>query len=632
MIRVLPKSGFRGSSCHIKQKVLFRTWCIAVGIGLGLSAATSGAAQSQTDAKQEQPAALLNWEFAAPEISEDLRGRLLQASALNTTRRQPSPGAQDILAAALADYRSFVQVLYDAGYFGPSVTIRLNGREAATINPLTLPERFSNIDVQIKSGAQFTFGQARLAPLPEAGADQIPEGFRTGAPATTGILRDAAAAGVTVWRKAGHAKAAVSNQRITAQHRAATLNADIQLQPGPLLTFGELRIAGKSDVRPDAIKRIAGLPSGAQFHPADLAASAERLRRSGAFSAVVLREAETIGPSQTLNITADVEDLPKRRLTFGAELNSSDGIELSTSWMHRNLFGGAERLRIEALVGGIGGASDLDGRLSLRLDRPATFGPDDNLFYLAEFERLDEEHYSATQGVLSVGVRRIYSDELIGEASVGFANVLANDAFGRRRFQFALARVRAEHDKRDSVVNATSGHFLALQAQPFIGIDGGASGVQLQADGRIYRRLDTDGRFVFASRLQIGSVVGPSLSELSPTLGFFSGGAGSVRGHEFQSLGVPVGGDTAGGRSFLSLATELRAKVGERISLVGFYDIGLVDSSSLIGSGSASQSGVGLGLRYDLAGIGPLRLDLALPVDGGTEDGLQFYIGIGQAF
>jgi len=57
-----------------------------------------------------------------------------------------------------------------------------------------------------------------------------------------------------------------------------------------------------------------------------------------------------------------------------------------------------------------------------------------------------------------------------------------------------------------------------------------------------------------------------------------------------------------------------------------------VDTSSFIGSGAEYHSGAGLGVRYDLGGFGPLRLDLAVPVQGDTGNGLQFYIGIGQAF
>ena len=127
-------------------------------------------------------------------------------------------------------------------------------------------------------------------------------------------------------------------------------------------------------------------------------------------------------------------------------------------------------------------------------------------------------------------------------------------------------------------------------------------------------------------------MVGASLSETAPDLLFFSGGAGSVRGQPFESLGIPVGASVAGARSMLNASAELRTRISDSLSLVGFFDYGAVDSGSFVGSGARSHSGAGLGLRYDLGAFGPLRLDLALPVGGDTGDGLQFYIGIGQAF
>jgi len=41
------------------------------------------------------------------------------------------------------------------------------------------------------------------------------------------------------------------------------------------------------------------------------------------------------------------------------------------------------------------------------------------------------------------------------------------------------------------------------------------------------------------------------------------------------------------------------------------------------------QAGAGVGGRY-ATGVGPVRLDLALPVRSGN--GLQVYVGLGQAF
>lgn len=568
--------------------------------------------------------------FTATGAPSELSTRLQGASSLIAASRETD--VQELLAAALSDYRTLVQVLYDAGHFSPQVRIQLDGVEATRIQPLNPPKRVNNIQITVIPGEKFTFSQAEITPWPTPSERAIPKDFQTGLPANTGILRDAADAGLQAWQRAGHAKVHLGAQQITANHQNATLSARLRLAPGPQLRFGEMQITTPSAVNAAAMQRIAGFPTGEIYHPDTLAKPATRLRRTGAFSAVTLRAAEQPNPDGTLDFIAAVEDMPPRRLTFGAELSSTDGLEITASWMHRNLFGNAEKLRFETRLSGIGSSNDIDGRIALRLDRPASLGADDNLFYLLEAERLDEEHYSATQGLGGIGVRRVYSEQLFAEAGFGFNSILANDAFGKRRFKYIAGFLRAEYDRRDSAVDARNGYFLNARIRPFVGLDGRDSGVQMKLDGRIYRGLGSSDRIVLAGRAQFGSLIGPSLSGTAPTLLFFSGGAGSVRGHEYQSLGVPVGASTAGARGYLAFSGEVRGKVSDKISVVGFFDLGYVDSDSLISSDSQSHSGAGLGLRYDIAGIGPLRVDFAYPVDGGTEDGLQFYIGIGQAF
>ncbi|CUH87527.1 Autotransporter assembly factor TamA [Phaeobacter sp. CECT 5382] len=566
--------------------------------------------------------------LSAPGASEDLNQRLQAASSALAAGSDTD--VQELLAAALSDYRTLVQVLYDAGHFAPEISIRLDGVEAARIQPLNTPKQINQIRINVKPGPKFIFSRAEIAPWPGTSEIARPEGFAAGQAATTGQLRDARDAGLLAWQHAGHPKVELDQQQITADHRAATLDARLRLAPGPQLRFGKLQVTTPSAVEESAIQAIAGFPTGEVYHPDLLAKPASRLRRTGTFSAITLREADAPNPDGTLDFVATVEDMPPRRLTFGAELSSTDGLEVTTSWMHRNLFGRAEKLRFETRLSGIG--TDIDGRIALRLDQPAALGADDNLFYMLEAERLDEEHYTATQMLGGIGVRRVYSDYLFAEAGLGFNSILATDVFGKRRFKYVTGFLRAEYDRRNSSVDASDGYFLNARVRPFFGLDGSDSGVQVKLDGRIYHGLGANDRIVLAGRAQLGSLIGPSLGNVSPTLLFFSGGAGSVRGHEYQSLGVPVGTATAGGRGYLALSGEVRGKVSEKISLVGFYDVGFVDSDSFVSGSSQRHSGAGIGLRYDVAGIGPLRVDFAYPVDGGTEDGLQFYIGIGQAF
>ena len=77
---------------------------------------------------------------------------------------------------------------------------------------------------------------------------------------------------------------------------------------------------------------------------------------------------------------------------------------------------------------------------------------------------------------------------------------------------------------------------------------------------------------------------------------------------------------------------ELRARVTDTIGVVGFVDAGYVDADSFPEFSEDLKVGVGAGLRY-ITGLGPIRLDLAFPLDPGPDDpDIAFYVGLGQAF
>lgn len=569
--------------------------------------------------------------FSAPGASEALTKQLSAASLALNAKARGFETAQEIVAAAQSDYARLIAILYEDGFYAPEISIRLDGREAASIPPLQTPARVSRVDVVISPGAPFTFGRADIAPL--APGTELPEGYAVGQPAPVGVIKEAANASISRWRDLGHAKAEVGAQEITAKHETSTLESRLTMTPGPELRFGKMIIRGNQDVRSDAITRIAGFPSGQRFSPTEIRKVASRLRRTGSFASVSITEAEQPNRDGTLDMNLAVSEQLPRRISFGGEIQSEEGLDISFSWMHRNLFGGAEQLRFETAVRNLGGTNDVDGIISLRLNRPGFFGPDFDQFYIAEAELLNETNYSLLRGLLAVGARRIYSDELFAELAVGLGYGRADDAFGTdREFRMIVFPGRISWDKRDDRVSATEGFYLNAELTPFVGFSGTKSGLYSKFDARGYYGFGAEDRLVVAARLQIGTVVGPSLSEISPEMLFYSGGAGTVRGQPYQSLGIPVGAATAGGRSFLGMSAELRGQISEKIALVGFYDFGAVDSGQFVSSDSRSHSGAGLGLRYTIPGIGPLRVDLAYPVDGETSDGLQFYIGIGQAF
>ncbi len=154
------------------------------------------------------------------------------------------------------------------------------------------------------------------------------------------------------------------------------------------------------------------------------------------------------------------------------------------------------------------------------------------------------------------------------------------------------------------------------------------------AGGSAYYALDSDSRFVLAGRTKIGSAIGEPTDKIPANKRFYAGGGGSIRGYDFQSVGpLDADNDPLGGRSLLEVGAELRIRATESIGLVPFVDGGTVYDSPYPDFEEAFRWAAGVGVRY-FTGFGPIRLDIALPLDKrkDVDDDFQLYISFGQAF
>lgn len=574
-------------------------------------------------------------------LLERLRGASLTADIVDDEEIDEPP-VQDLLGLAQADYARLVSILYSAGYYGPSVSIRLDGNEAADIDPFRVPSSVRQIDITVQSGPRFRFGRANVSPRPQTvPPGPIVEGFETGEVAESDLIGSAANTGVREWREVGHPKADVAGQSVQAVHPDRRLDVDIDLAPGPLLRFGPLTVRGRSDVREERVRQIMGYPEGEIYSPQELRDAVNRLRRTGAFSSVVVEEADVPNPDGTLNYALTLVDEKKRRFGFSAEYGTLDGIALSGFWLHRNLFGGAERFRVDGQISNIGGTAEgfsdaggVDYSLGFRLTRPGSFGADNDLFVYGRYDHTDDPDYVEDEFTLGVGVSRYFSDDLYGEIAGGLRYSYVDDDFGEREFYHVIFPGSLEWDKRDNEGDPLSGFYSNSKVTPYVGVNGSQSGVYGDFDLRGYFSPGVSDRLTFAGRAQIGTVVGSELEETPPDFLFFSGGGDTVRGQEYQSLGVTLDdGRKTGGRSFLGMSLEARYRAGGSLGVVVFSDIGYVGPESYIDDQAEMQAGAGLGVRYATP-IGPLRVDLATPVagDGGTFNRVDLYIGVGQAF
>jgi translocation and assembly module TamA len=577
--------------------------------------------------------ALDRLDFTVSGASKEISEAVEDASLVRSLQAQGQTEAQDLLAAARADYGRILAALYAKGHYSAVIRITIDGREAAGIPALEAPPLISEIRIAVDPGAPFRFGQARVAPL--ANGTKLPEGFRTGARAESGVIREAVDAAIFAWRDAGHAKTFLVGEEVVADHATAVLGVDVRLNPGPKLRFGRLEIVGETRMRERRIQKIAGLPEGETFSETELRRAETRLRRTGIFASVALVEDAVITTPDQLGITANVVEQKPRRYSLGAEIASLDGISLTGSWLHRNLLGGGERLGLSAKVTNIGsGESGVDYALGVTLDRPATLTPDTTAGLALSYEHPDEIDYSADTVEVGLMFSHIFSDSLTGRAGITYAYQDGSDPGGDFTFKNLSLPLGLTWDRRDVANNPAKGFYLDATAKPFAGFGTTGSGLRATFDGRGYRSLGEPGRFVLAARVQAGAVYGSDLLETPRDDLFFSGGGGTVRGQPYRSLGIPVTRDTGpefliGGRYFLGASLELRAKVTDRIGVVGFVDWGSIGLDGF--SDADSHSGAGLGLRYD-TGLGPIRLDIAAPISGTTGDGVQIYVGLGQSF
>jgi translocation and assembly module TamA len=308
-------------------------------------------------------------------------------------------------------------------------------------------------------------------------------------------------------------------------------------------------------------------------------------------------------------------------------------LALSAFWMHRNLLGGAERLRFDLEIEGIGGTNGAeDYSLSTRFERPATFNSDTTLYIGAAIAEENTPDYRERSVEVGVGLAHVFADHLTGEAGIAYRYSEVDDDLGSRTIEQIVLPGMLTYDKRDDPLDAHKGQYLGLELDPFFNIGQSSPGMRVYADVRTYHSFGDSQSLTIAARAQAGSVIGSKTADVSPDFLFFAGGPDTVRGQPYESLAVDIGGGKRiGGRSFLGFSGEIRKRINETYGVVAFADTAFIGENDL-GTGTGNwESGAGIGGRY-FTGIGPIRVDLATPLDGDAGKDFELYIGIGQAF
>ena len=575
--------------------------------------------------------------------NSDIEKTLKNASRLWQDRKRPASGAAGLLAKARGDYKGLVFSLYGEARYGGTVSITVDGRQAADIPADATLSPEADVRISVDPGPLFLFDQTRIAnraPPATNRRDVVPTpesaGFASGQPARSGTIIRAEQLEIQAWRQQGHAKAKAGPRRVVADHPNDTVDADLAIEPGRKAYFGKTSVRGTKRMKPGFVAYMADLPEGREFDPDDVKRANTRLAKLGVFNAMRVEEAEEIGPDGDLPMTVIVQERKLRRIGVGGTYSTIDGVGLEAYWLHRNLFGRAEQLRIEGRVADFENSADPEDftyRAGATFTKPGVGTPDTNFSASGYFEREVLDAYTKTGVNGQAGFTRLFGQSLTAKGYLtGSHNRFEDDVYGTRDFTTGGLLGALTFDNRDNPVNATRGHYVDVTAMPFYEFNYQNTAARFTAEGRSYFAVAGNDRLVLAGRAKIGSVAGAPISELPPDILFFAGGGGSVRGYPYRSIGVDVGDNIVGGKSLLEGSVEVRGRFTDSIGAVAFLDAGLVGADSTPDFDQDVKLGAGVGLRY-FTSLGPIRLDVAVPLE--KQDGdpsVAFYVGIGQAF
>jgi translocation and assembly module TamA len=358
---------------------------------------------------------------------------------------------------------------------------------------------------------------------------------------------------------------------------------------------------------------------------------------------VEIHAADHLNPDGTIDLTFDAQERKMHSVALTASYSTDLGIGLSASWLHRNLFGNGEQLKLSAAGNGLGGsATDALGyNLTAQYVEPMFLRRDQVLEFDLGAVKQDLDAYDQTAFTAGAYVRRKFSKLWTGSAGLTATQERIGQEGVTRDYELVAVALSGTYDSTglsDPLADPTHGVHAALSATPTHAFGTPSSNfVILQASGSTYFDfsdfgISDKGRSVLALRALVASVQGAAQFDLPPDQRLYAGGSGTVRGYDYQSVGPQFpDGKPIGGTSASAGSIEFRQRLFGDFGAVAFVDAGQASDSSAPFTGTV-RVGAGVGARY-YTPIGPLRVDVAVPLNRAPH-GAAFgvYIGLGQAF
>ena len=548
-------------------------------------------------------------------------------------------GLEQRLAVALDEARD---ILKSQGYYSGRVWGRIRKAESKDKDGSGNDALRAVVRVTFLPGPLYHVGKTEVtAALPLSLREEEPKTFeRLPKTLTAAGLKDhapAVAADVLaavdrvreMYHNNGFPYADTASTRYVIDHQSRTLEAEVHMTPGAFARMGDLERHGAPTVRDSYVENLRTWRKGRPWDQSRVEAFRDALRQSGLFQSIDLSPADTSDDKGQRAVIAKLEGAAERTLSGSIKYHSDFGPGVQGNWEHRNLTGRGDSLRFAMPLWMDMQELTANYRLPFFLRRDQDFIAGGGVLHQ------DTDAYRLSSGSFSAGVERRLARHWRAsvKGSVEGGSIKEPDEPSRDYLMYGLP-LGLTYDNTGSLLDAVKGERVLLSVTPYTGkYDGPFSVLRSRLDARTFLPLVGEDKLVLALRGVMGVINGGSSGDVPPSVRFYSGGGGSVRGYEYQSLGPRDKDDKPlGGGSLVEVSAETRWKVTPEWGLVAFLDGGTVYENTFEDPAEVMRFGAGVGFRYYTA-IGPVRLDIATPVNPRDDDDpFQLYISIGQSF
>lgn len=428
----------------------------------------------------------------------------------------------------------------------------------------------------------------------------------------------------------GYPFAEVTRRQVIVDHKPRVVEVTLYLDTGGLTRFGASRLQGLKRAKPGFARRSISWKEGEVYNAEKVRETRRKLLDTGVFASVTIvpQEKERGADGRTPMVLTLGERKP-RTIEAGASYSTDLGLGGNVSWIHRNLFGGGERLRLS-------GDASFDERKALAsLTFPYFFSLRQDLTLTTSFAESTFDAYDAIIFGASAIVGRRINRHLRITGGLSFERSVITQDEETERFKLFGVPFALRFDDTDNLLDPTRGTRIHVELTPYTGsgTTGGLFFTRMTGKVSSYWKPWRDRRFVLASWLELGTVVGEPSQDLPANKRLYAGGGGSVRGFGFQRISpLDDNNDPIGGRSLIAFGVEARFRITGNWGGVLFLEGGSVTESVVPDFSQPIRWGTGVGLRY-YTSFGPIRLDIGFPLNRRDGDAaFQVYISIGQAF